>query len=607
MCGIAGIIAPSHLDSQRISEAVETISHRGPDETGFFRGAKCHLGIARLAIVDVKEGHQPCFSENEDLISVFNGEIYNFRELRELLLKKGHFLPSNSDSELIPHLYEEFGEEFPKKLQGMFAIALYVKSQEKLFLIRDRLGKKPIWFSNQDESLYFCSELKGLFSLGVKKSFDTSILNEYLSNGYVNAPRSPFKNVEQVKPGSIVRFHNGSTTSVSYWRPEDIPEDPISWNDAIEKGEELIKSAVRERLFSERPLGVFLSGGVDSALVAAMAVQELGQLETFSIGFDESEYDESNYAHEISQFLKTKHHSKIVTPNPLLILEEITKMLDLPFADSSIIPSFILSKFAREKVVVALSGDGGDEAFGGYDRYRANHYLSYLNPAIRLNPLKSLSSKLNAESRKGKFLRGLIQSDSYLRYLELQANVPWQTVAKLTKSKFVIDDAVAFLDLSSSRPSSDIRSMQILDLKGYLPGDLLYKVDITSMANGLEVRSPLLDFRVVEFGLSLPEKYKVNPKLNKLLLREILKKYIPEKMINRPKKGFAIPRASWIRGELRPLIMETLVTNHAWLNVHLDQKEISRIVKRHMDGINHDATIWSLLMLELWAQKWLCD
>jgi asparagine synthase (glutamine-hydrolysing) len=607
MCGIAGSLSNSHVNPECINSAIKIISHRGPDETGFFLGNNCTLGIARLSIIDVNEGHQPCFSESKDIVSVFNGEIYNFRQLRELLSNKGHIFSNNSDSEIIPHLFEEFGEDFPSKIQGMFAIAIYVKSMNAIYLFRDRMGKKPIWYAIQDGDLHFSSELKGLFPLGVNKEFESSTITEYLSQGYVNAPRSPFKNVFQVRPGSILKVKDGNASSRQYWKPEDIQESDISWHDALNESEKLIRTAVKERLFSERPLGVFLSGGIDSTLIAAIAQQEISNLKTFSIGFLESEFDESNHAALISKHLGTDHYTSIITPNPEIIVEEVSKMLDQPFADSSVIPTYLLSKFAHEQVVVALSGDGGDESFAGYDRYRANHYLRFINLLLKANPMRKALTEVSSESRYGKLLRATAASEPLHRYMNLQSNLPAVTVSRLTGKPFELGQVIALLPLNFQELESNVRNMQLLDFKTYLPGDLLYKVDITSMANGLEVRSPLLDYRVVEFGLSLPTNYKINPWRNKLILRSLLERFVPANLVNRPKKGFGIPRAKWLREELKPLVLESLVTKEAWVNNYLDRKEIRCLVDSHMKGKDYDASIWTLLMLELWAKNWLLD
>jgi asparagine synthase (glutamine-hydrolysing) len=607
MCGIAGSISNSEDKLERIKDAIKIISHRGPDETGFFLGEHCQLGIARLSIIDVIEGHQPCFNESKDIVSVFNGEIYNFRELRASLINKGHVFLTHADSELIPHLFEEYGENFPRKIQGMFAIAIYVKSKDAVYLFRDRIGKKPIWYSLQNGNFFFSSELKGLFPLGVSRNFESSTITEYLSLGYINSPRSPFKNIYQVMPGSVLEFRDGNISSREYWKLEEIQEENIAWNDALIESETLIRTAVKDRLLSERPLGVFLSGGVDSSLVAALAQKELGNLKTFSIGFLESEFDESNQAVEIARHLGTKHHTKVVTPDPMLIVHEISRILDQPFADSSIIPTYLLAKFARDEVVVALSGDGGDESFGGYDRYRFNHYTTFANPLLRINPFSSSLAANTSESRQGKFLRAMGTADSMTRATVLQANIPASTVARLIGAPLaqmpeIEKDVWCF----QSNPSI-VYSMQLNDFKNYLPGDLLYKVDIASMANGLEVRSPLLDYRIVEFGLSLPSKFKIAPNRNKVLLRELLGRYIPGHLINQSKKGFGIPRAKWLRGELRTLVTDTLINNNAWINNYVEQEQVKNLVRGHMNGKNYESSVWSLLMLELWASRWLSE
>jgi asparagine synthase (glutamine-hydrolysing) len=607
MCGIAGLLSIRRTNRSKIEQAVKTISHRGPDEYGFFLGEKCNLGIARLAIIDVTDGHQPCFNEDNDIVSVFNGEIYNYKELRDLLIKRGHRLTTNSDSEIIPHLFEEFGEKFPKELQGMFAIAIYVKSKNAIYLIRDRLGKKPLWYAIQDGNFYFSSEIKGLFPLGVRRIFQDSVLAEYLAVGYINAPRSAFKDVNQVIPGTSLKFQDGQISNQQYWCLDEVKETAIAWGDALDHAEYLIRQSIKERLVSERPLGVFLSGGIDSSLVAAVAKQELGELKSFSIGFMDPKFDESNYASSIASYLGTEHHTRIIRPNPSFIVEELSKVLDQPFADDSIIPTFLLSKFANEQVVVALSGDGGDEVFAGYDRYRANFYLSFFDSILRVSPLLKIFERVASESRRSKLLRAVACREEFKRYKHFVSNVPSYTLGNLLSKPYKYPQGYEDLELEQKVSGSRLRAMQLLDMKTYLPGDLLYKADIASMANGLEVRSPLLDYRVVEFGVSLPQNFKIGLFNNKLILRELLKRFVPVELFNRPKKGFAIPRANWLRAELRPLVTDTLISKDAWVNNQLDREEIKRLIQRHMKGRNHEATIWSLLMLELWAKQWLVD
>jgi len=604
MCGIAGVFSSESLTETRITKSIDSIAHRGPDETGFFSDRHCSLGMCRLAIIDVSTGQQPSFSNEKDIVSIFNGEIYNFRELREKLLVRGHVIPTPGDSAIIPFLYKEFGESFPQQIQGMFAIAIYDAKEKKLLLTRDRLGKKPLWYSVQDRQISFASELKGLLTLGVHADFNEGILTEFLSFGYVNAPRSPYKSIQQLNPACILIYQNGKERIQSYWNPSDVAPRDISFQDAKKETKRILREATESRLISERPVGAFLSGGIDSTIITSL-MSEISDnsIHTYSIGFTDKKFDESAYASKVAKHLKTIHHERTVEADPAFILDQLSRSLDQPFADSSIIPTFLLSQFSRQDVVVALSGDGGDEAFGGYERYRAGKLLDDLNPFLYFNPLMLIPSKRIPNSRIRKLLRHSRPQNLMDRYRGFQSLFQPNDLRRLLNKDFVermIDDP--FVETWESVWSKDkIRKMQEVDLKSYLPGDLMYKVDIASMANSLEVRSPFLDYRVVEFGLSLPWRYKVGKGENKHILREIAREFVPRELIDRPKMGFGIPRGSWLRNELRGMVNEVLLDgkfrSRGWFN----QKEVEKVIKLHNEGQELDHLIWPMFTLQLWA------
>jgi len=605
MCGISGVFSTKQLDEEIVRRSVEVIRHRGPDDIGFARSSNCILGMARLSIIDVVSGKQPNFNESRDVLSVFNGEIYNFKTLQNELRNKGHKLLNESDSEIIPHLYEEYGVDFPKKIQGMFAIALFDEKNEKLILVRDRLGKKPLWYSAEKDYFVFCSEIKGLLEYGVSKEINDAVIPEYLEFGYINAPSSVFKSIEQVKPATVMVWEKNNLSESTYWRPEDVERSGFSWNDTVESAKSLLQESVRDRLISERPLGVFLSGGIDSSLVAALAKKEIGQIQTFSIGFSENEFDESPYARKVAELLGTSHHQETVTPNPEILVQEVAAVLDQPFADSSFLPTYILSKFARQNAVVVLNGDGGDEAFGGYDRYRINRYMSKIFHNFSMPEFLFPTTLFLEETRLSKLLRSVTKNNSFDRYIAMQRISGEKLLSELTLKNRIERKTKSTQDTASFDFDSSIRSMQLYDIKSYLPGDLLYKVDMASMANGLEVRSPFLDYRVIEFGLSLPDKYKVSLKENKLILRNILQEYLPRQIVDRPKKGFGIPRANWLRNELNDLVNDSLNSPGSFIGNYVDRQEVSYIIGEHSKGRDYGATIWALLMLELWAKRWL--
>lgn len=608
MCGISGQYSQGSVSQTAINDSINTISHRGPDEVGFYRSNNCVLGMCRLAIIDVNHGQQPSYDESKEIVSIFNGEIYNFSELRTQLVRKGYRISAQGDSALIPYLYREYGESFLSKLQGMFAIALLDTRSQKLLLARDRLGKKPLWYQASTIGITFSSELKGLFALGVEKIAKLEMLSEYLSFGYINAPRSAFQGVFQVQPGTYLIYEKGKTYSNEYWNCSEVNPIDISFTEAKVELKRLLRDAVRSRLISERPMGSFLSGGIDSTIVTALMQQEAqDKVHSFSIGFKDAKFDESKFAKQVANSIGTHHHEKIVFPDPGLIIEKLSRILDQPFADSSIIPTYLLSEFASQSVVVALSGDGGDEAFAGYERYRAGNILNLINPLLYFNPLKYFSADRVENQRLRKLIKYSSPASPRLRYSGFQSLLTPKDLGGLLnkdlQGSWFIDD---FSGIWNSIDSKDhIRHMQEMDIKSYLPGDLMYKVDIASMSNSLEVRSPFLDYRVVEFGLSLPNKFKIRKLETKSILREIARELVPKSLINRPKMGFGIPRASWIRQELREVVCEITLGESAKRRGWINTKEFEKILQKHQSGYEYDSIIWPIFTLELWAKNWI--
>lgn len=590
-----------------MEKSIETIQHRGPDEEGFFLSPNCVLGMCRLAIIDVSDGQQPNYNQDKSVISVFNGEIYNFAQLRELLLSKGHRVGGIGDASLIPHLYEEFGSHFPSKLQGMFAIALYDSKLNKLILIRDRLGKKPLWYSNKGRAIYFSSEVKGLLALGIAKDFNRSVIPEFLRYGYINSPRSAFEGVNQLPPASILTYEGGKERIEEYWNPSNVEQIHISFEEAKEETFSLLQKAVATRLISERPIGAFLSGGIDSTIVTALMQREsTGPVNSYSIGFTDLKFDESRHAKLVANSIGSIHHEKIIEADPFLVIDSLARLIDHPFADSSIIPTFLLSKFARESVVVAISGDGGDESFAGYERYRVAKVLDGLNPLLVANPMQ----RLNLERISNQRIRKLLKHSRFQplpnRYQGFQSLFQDQDLSSIVKPE-ILEGAHAdhFMSVWNSIPTTDkIRKMQEVDIRTYLPGDLMYKVDLASMAVGLEVRSPFLDYRIVEFGLSLPSTFKIRGE-NKHILREIARDLVPAKLIDRPKMGFGIPRARWLREELRQIVRDVLLDSRCESRGWFEFEQLKKLIIRHDEGIDLDYLIWPMFMLELWAKNWI--
>ena len=613
MCGIAGGVGGRAPKSDGLTRQLDSIHHRGPDETGRYLSDGVALGIRRLAIIDVGTGQQPVSNEAKTIHLVFNGEIYNFKSLRDGLSAKGHHFASNGDSEVILHLYEELGIGFISKLAGMFAIAIWDSRDQSLFLIRDRMGKKPLWYAHQgDGTLVFGSEVKAIKAAGVETTLRKEAITEVMQFGYVNAPRSAYNEIAQVPPASYGIWRDGKWSTKKYWSPDFETVHDISYEDALDETKKLIRDAVERRLISERPLGSFLSGGFDSTIVTAYMTQLIpGKVKTFSIGFSDPRYDESAYARAVAKYLGTEHVEEKLTPDPALLLQQLSNTLDQPFADSSIIPTFMLSKFARQEVVVALGGDGGDEVFGGYDRYLAAPVMQQWNALLKIGaPLSAgLTSSGAISNRKIKRILSQVQSHPSLaaRYLSVLSLGQTSELKNLVGHDFYSMAASAEFVSHFGLPGvrDDLSRMIRSDFQWYLPGDLLVKADMATMANSLELRAPLLDHEVVEWATRLPSRYKIKGRETKHILKDIARSLVPSELIDRPKMGFAIPRADWLRTGLRTMAYDLLTDPTAQGRGWFNPAEVEKILSDHMSGQDRDALIWPMLMLELWARTWL--
>ena len=613
MCGIAGGVGNRAPKSDELSRQLDSIHHRGPDETGRFLSDGIALGIRRLAIIDVGTGQQPVSNESQTIHLVFNGEIYNFKSLRDDLSSKGHHFRSNGDSEVLVHLYEEYGIEFIQKLSGMFAIAIWDSRDKSLTVIRDRMGKKPLWYAHQSDGTFiFGSEVKAIKAAGVSTTLRKEAISEVMQFGYVNAPRSAYNEINQLPPASYGIWREGKLGIKKYWSPDFETVNEISYEDALTETKKLIRDAVERRLISERPIGSFLSGGFDSTIVTAYMTQLVpGKVKTFSIGFDDPRYDESAYARAVAKHLGTEHIEEKLTPDPALLLQQLSSTLDQPFADSSIIPTFMLSKFARQEVVVALGGDGGDEVFGGYDRYLAAPVMQQWNSLLKVAaPLSAgLTSAGVINNRKIKRILSQVQSHPTLaaRYLSIlslgQAPELKQLIGHDFHSMAASAEFISHFGLAGAR--DDLSRMIRSDFQWYLPGDLLVKADLATMANSLEVRAPLLDHDVVEWATRLPSEYKIKGRETKHILKDIARSLVPSELIDRPKMGFAIPRADWLRTGLRTMTYDLLTDTTAQGRGWFIPSEVEKILADHKSGQDRDSLIWPMLMLELWARTWL--
>ncbi|WP_456432626.1 asparagine synthase (glutamine-hydrolyzing) [Thermosulfuriphilus sp.] len=627
MCGIAGFLdleGHQNEELQRlIVEMTRILTHRGPDEEGVYFDAHIALGHRRLAIIDLSSGRQPMGDKDLGVQIVFNGEIYNFRELRRILESMGHRFQTNSDTEVILRAYLEWGPECVRHLLGMFAFAIWDASRRRLFLARDRLGKKPLYYWTQGSRFAFASEIKALLKIpDLSPQVDLQALDCYFSFGYIPSPKTIFQSIRKIPPAHYLLVSEKGLELTRYWEV-DFRSREIGLEEALEEFWPLAEEAVRVRLLSEVPLGAFLSGGIDSPLVVALMARELSDpVLTNSIGFNDPRLDELPVAREIARYLGTEHHEFTVSPQVKEILPRIAWHFDEPLADSSALPTYYVCLMARQNVTVALSGDGGDESFGGYTfRYIPHLWESRLRKKIPL-PLRTLifsvlgelyprSARLPRPLRLKTLFENLAVSDARAFYQDLI----WlpEGVRRRIYSPSFLRELAGFSPFEIVEPLyrkakdlDPVSRCQYVDLHFYLPEDVLVKVDRMSMAVSLEVRSPLLDHRIIEFATSLPLCLKVQGNTGKVILRRATEKLLPPTVVQRPKQGFSIPEAEWLRGELRPLVEEALGDPNSLIRQYLLPHELKHLWQRHLSGQeNHSVFFWGILMLSLWERHYL--
>jgi len=612
MCGITGGVGPRAPQQLLLDAQLKSIEHRGPDDSGTYLNNGVGLGMCRLAIVEIAAGKQPASDAAEQIHIVWNGEIYNYRELRTELEGRGADFRDSSESEVVINLYLEFGLDFINKLNGMFAIAIHDSRDNSLHLIRDRMGKKPLWISQlNDGTLYFASEVRALMLARPDRTLRTEMIAEVMQYGYINAPLSAFNEITQVPPASVFTWREGKASTKKYWEPDFHTKVQISYEEALEVTKQLIEEAVSRRLISERPLGSFLSGGYDSTVVTAYMSKLLSEkVQTYSIGFHSPQFNEAHHAKQVANYLGTDHHEEILRPDPALVVEKISHVLDQPFADSSIVPTYLLAKFARENLIVALGGDGGDEVFGGYDRYLATPVMQKLNPLLGIarSGLKIAGQQSLGNARKINRIGSQLSPKASLaaRYSSILSLAQPTELSTLLNPNFQTNAAeITKLNQFEDGKLPSFDRMIRSDLDSYLPGDLLVKVDIATMANSLELRSPLLDVNVIEWGISLPRNYKIKGFETKHILKDVARSLVPASLIDRPKMGFGIPRAEWLRSEMKELVIDTLTDTTASQRGWLDPLQVKKVLDIHMSGQDKDNLIWPMLMLELWARTWL--
>ncbi|MGQ0644871.1 MAG: asparagine synthase (glutamine-hydrolyzing) [Elusimicrobiota bacterium] len=625
MCGIAGV---QYFDPDRpvspdlLSAMNDRILHRGPDDAGQGLFGSVGLAMRRLAVIDLEAGRQPMRNEDGTVWTVFNGEIYNFRELRSELQATGHVFRTGSDTEVLVHGYEEHGEDFAARLSGMFGFALWDAKARRLLLGRDHVGIKPLFYYLDENLLAFASEVKALLACSdVPREVDPAGLDEFMTLEYTLAPRTLLKGVRKLRPGHLLISENGRVREKRWWRPRPAAR---SWSlpEAARAVREELRSAVGRHLVSDVPLGAFLSGGVDSSiLVGLMAELQSSPVKTFSIGFEDASYNELGYARLAARRFGTEHHEFILKPDPRSFLDDFTKYLDEPIGDVSILPTFLVSQKARARVTVALAGDGGDELFGGYDTYLAQGLAGWYGRLPRplragveswAEGLRPAREKKGAVNRLKRFLRGM-EFPTEIRHYRWMSFLTLEERRRLYTRSF--KDALSpgnvfqgLLDrFDEARPLGDALSrMSYVDLRAFLAEDILAKVDVASMANSLEVRVPFLDPRVVDLALSLPEDFKIRGWKRKHILKRAFRDLLPTEIMGRGKEGFSIPMKNWLRGDLREALEETLHPADVRRLGFFDPAAVETLKSEHASGRrNHAHPLWCLMVFHLWHRKFI--
>jgi asparagine synthase (glutamine-hydrolysing) len=626
MCGICGIVALRNdipIDQFILKRMNSTIRHRGPDDAGYYTDPVAGLAMRRLSIIDLNTGHQPIANEDGSIWIIFNGEIYNYRELRQRLEQKGHIFSTQTDTETIVHAYEEYGDDCVHHLNGMFAFAIWDKKQRRLLLARDRLGIKPLYYYVSPQQIIFGSELKAVMANPtVPRDIDFTALDQFLSLEYVPTPRSIFQHVKKLPPGHCLILEDGQTRLKSYWnvafRPDSVPKND---RDCLAALTDLIRDAVKIRLVADVPLGAFLSGGIDSStIVAFMSETADTQVRTFSIGFGDPTYNELPYARLVANHFNTSHYEAFLQPDITELVPRLVGHFDEPFADFSSFPTFLVSELASRQVKVVLSGDGGDEIFGGYDTYLAQKldasFYSYFPRYMRQQLLPRLlaaipprAAKKGLINKSKRFVEGAaldpaLQHVRWMMFMhemdkaglyhpDLQATLNGQSPEDLVKSYFRQVQGI-----------NPLAQQQYVDVKTYLVDDILTKVDRMSMATSLEARVPLLDYRLVEFALNLPTHLKLNGRNSKAILRQVMTDRLPSAVLAKPKEGFSIPIKHWLRHELRPLMYDLLSPDSLKKRGYFDPDSVAGWMQEHQEQkANHSHRLWSLMVLELWHRQ----
>jgi asparagine synthase (glutamine-hydrolysing) len=622
MCGIAGIVnlTGRPVGREELRAMCDSLAHRGPDDEGFYLGTNVGLGMRRLSIIDLSTGHQPVRNEDGSVWTVFNGEIYNYRELRAELQSRGHTFRSTTDTEVIVHLYEEFGSRCVRKLRGMFAFALWDEQRRRLLLARDRLGIKPLYYGEIAGRLVFASELKAILALAdVAPRIDWAALSHLLTFQATPRADSIVEGVRKLEPGHLMMVSPGGVLRMErYWDVQFEPDHTRNETQFVERLRELLAESVKLHMVSDVPVGAFLSGGVDSSAVVGMMARQIEEpVKTFSIGFPEAEYNELHYARIAARTFGTDHHELVLEPDVLGIIEDLAWHLDEPFGDSSAIPTYMVSRLAARSVKVVLSGDGGDELFAGYDKYevegRERRYRFLPRPARAM--LAGLYRMMPEGMRGRNYVRhlSLPESDRYLDRITLFRHE--RLISLLTPDAFVRvaahdpwETTRTWLEPAGSRGQRPhwLSSLQYLDLHTYLPLDILTKVDRMSMAHSIETRVPLLDHKLVEFAATIPPELQLRGTTRKYLFKRALEGMVPEPLLTRPKRGFAIPLGRWFRGGLKDYVRDLLLSERSRQRGIFDPAQVERLIERPERGQQDmNLHLWMLISFELWCRTFL--
>ena len=620
MCGICGVVSfqpNAPADRSTLLQMNTSLRHRGPDDEGYYEDDQVSLAMRRLSIIDLHTGQQPISNESGTIWVVYNGEIYNFQSVRAVLEQRGHIFKTQTDTEIIVHAYEEYGDECVTFFNGMFAIALWDARERRLFLARDRLGIKPLYYWSDADKLVFGSELKALTRHpDVPRQVDLAALDLFLTLEYIPAPYTIYEGVFKLLPGHLLVVEKGKLKITQYW---DVPYQPISQNEE-ECGEilsGLIKESVRLRLISDVPLGAFLSGGIDSSTIVGYMSQSANEpVRTFSIGFEDDTYNELPYAAAVANHFGTKHHFEVLKSDHTDLTEQLVAHFDEPFADTSVFPTFLVSKLASREVKVVLSGDGGDELFAGYDTYLAeklDRYYGRLPRSLRQQVLPKFAGWLPLQPAK----KGLI--NKVKRMVEGSASDPslqhvrWMMFLNSSEKNSLYRSELRATHydhhttdffhryFEKANCFDRLAQQQYVDVKTYLADDILTKVDRMSMAVSIEARVPLLDYHIVEFALNLPAHMKLHGARTKSILRQAVKNMVPQLVLEKPKEGFSIPMKNWLCTSLKPMMLDLLSKAALQKHGYFDHQVVEEWIQEHLDGrFNHSHRLWALMVFEMW-------